>query len=355
MTAVETYSRGMRQRLGIADALVKSPDILILDEPTTSIDPLGVVEILDLLRSLVNERGLAILLSSHLLTQVQSVCDRIGIFAAGRLVGEGTVDPPRQPVRRRRRRRIEVGLELPTPADRARAEKVLARSARRSTAVHAAGRSVRRMAAHRPAGDRGASRPPGDPGRRGRARAAPQLPSARSSRRSTTSTAPRCSGAASPTSRSVAARRAPAGGPRHERDRRPRRPRLRPSATEQAELRKLPGRLADHRRQGIRATTSLSVRFLVAAGRPRPGRRHPALLRVRPDPQRRPVGDERAGGLPRCCSRSAHRTSTSCASTPSWGSWRRCSAWRSPSMRSTANEPRARCPGSCPSRSTATT
>jgi ABC-2 type transport system ATP-binding protein len=88
---VETYSRGMRQRLGIADALVKSPDLLILDEPTTSIDPLGVVEILDLLRRLVDERGLAILLSSHLLTQVQSVCDRIGIFASGRLIGQGTV------------------------------------------------------------------------------------------------------------------------------------------------------------------------------------------------------------------------------------------------------------------------
>ena len=81
----------MKQRLGIADALVKAPDILILDEPTTSIDPLGVVEILDLLRALVQERGLAILLSSHLLTQVQSVCDRIGIFAAGRMVGEGTI------------------------------------------------------------------------------------------------------------------------------------------------------------------------------------------------------------------------------------------------------------------------
>jgi ABC-2 type transport system ATP-binding protein len=89
---VDTYSRGMRQRLGIADALVKTPDVLILDEPTTAIDPLGVVEILDLLRRLVSERGLAILLSSHLLTQVQSVCDRIGIFAAGKLVGQGTVD-----------------------------------------------------------------------------------------------------------------------------------------------------------------------------------------------------------------------------------------------------------------------
>ncbi|HEX6868448.1 MAG TPA: ABC transporter ATP-binding protein [Candidatus Limnocylindrales bacterium] len=89
---VETYSRGMLQRLGIADALVKDPDVLILDEPTTAIDPLGVVEILDLLRRLVRERGMAILLSSHLLNQVQSVCDRIGIFAAGRLIGQGTMD-----------------------------------------------------------------------------------------------------------------------------------------------------------------------------------------------------------------------------------------------------------------------
>jgi ABC-2 type transport system ATP-binding protein len=120
---VETYSRGMRQRLGIADALVKSPDLLILDEPTTAIDPLGVVEILDLLRRLVNERGLAILLSSHLLTQVQSVCDRIGIFAAGRLVGQGTVDELAATFGDGTAT-IEVGLELPTPADAVRAEAV---------------------------------------------------------------------------------------------------------------------------------------------------------------------------------------------------------------------------------------
>jgi ABC-2 type transport system ATP-binding protein len=89
---VGTYSRGMRQRLGIADALVKDPDILILDEPTTAIDPIGVQEILELLGVLSRERGLTILLSSHLLSQVQSVCDRVGIFAAGRLIGQGTVD-----------------------------------------------------------------------------------------------------------------------------------------------------------------------------------------------------------------------------------------------------------------------
>jgi ABC-2 type transport system ATP-binding protein len=91
-TRTDTYSRGMLQRLGIADALVKDPAILILDEPTTAIDPIGVVEILDLLRRLVREQGLAVLLSSHLLGQVQSVCDRIGIFAAGQLIGRGSLD-----------------------------------------------------------------------------------------------------------------------------------------------------------------------------------------------------------------------------------------------------------------------
>ena len=118
---VDNYSRGMRQRLGIADALVKSPDLLILDEPTTSIDPLGVVEILDLLRRLVHERGLTIMLSSHLLTQVQSVCDRIGIFASGRMVGEGTVDELAAAFGDGTAV-IEVGLELPTTADMERAD-----------------------------------------------------------------------------------------------------------------------------------------------------------------------------------------------------------------------------------------
>ena len=88
---VDTYSRGMRQRLGIADALVKDPRILILDEPTIAIDPIGVAEILALVRRLVDERGLALLLASHLLDQVQSVCDRVGIFSAGRLIGQGTI------------------------------------------------------------------------------------------------------------------------------------------------------------------------------------------------------------------------------------------------------------------------
>ena len=121
---VEQYSRGMRQRLGIADALVKSPDLLILDEPTTSIDPLGVVEILELLRRLVDQRGLSIMLSSHLLSQVQSVCDRIGIFNAGRMIGVGTVDELAKQFGDGTAA-IEVGLELPTAADVERASSTL--------------------------------------------------------------------------------------------------------------------------------------------------------------------------------------------------------------------------------------
>ena len=122
---VETYSRGMLQRLGIADALVKDPDVLILDEPTTAIDPLGVVEVLDLLRSLVRERGMAILLSSHLLNQVQNVCDRIGIFAAGRLIGQGTM---RDLAARfgDGRAHLEVGLDLSEPDEIERAQALFA-------------------------------------------------------------------------------------------------------------------------------------------------------------------------------------------------------------------------------------
>lgn len=89
--AVETYSRGMRQRLGLADVLVKDPSIVVLDEPTTAIDPAGVVEVLEMVRGLARD-GAAVLLASHLLHQVQQVCDRVGIFVAGKLVANGPMD-----------------------------------------------------------------------------------------------------------------------------------------------------------------------------------------------------------------------------------------------------------------------
>jgi ABC-2 type transport system ATP-binding protein len=89
---VGEFSRGMRQRLGVADALVKQPSILILDEPTVNIDPEGVRELLLLVERLRSDHGVTVVLSSHLLHQVQQVCDRIGIFVAGQLRACGTVD-----------------------------------------------------------------------------------------------------------------------------------------------------------------------------------------------------------------------------------------------------------------------
>lgn len=87
------YSRGMKQRLGLADALVKTPSVLILDEPTTAIDPEGVADILALIRRLALEDRVTILLSSHLLHQVQEVCDRVAIFVEGKVVAQG---PPHE-------------------------------------------------------------------------------------------------------------------------------------------------------------------------------------------------------------------------------------------------------------------
>jgi ABC-2 type transport system ATP-binding protein len=83
------YSRGMRQRLGLADVLIKRPEVIILDEPTLGIDPRGVREFLDLIVRLSREEGITVLLSSHHLHQVQQICDRVGIFVGGRLLAEG--------------------------------------------------------------------------------------------------------------------------------------------------------------------------------------------------------------------------------------------------------------------------
>jgi ABC-2 type transport system ATP-binding protein len=77
---VSTFSRGMRQRLGLADVLIKRPQLIIMDEPTQGLDPELAREFLDLIRSL-KEEGITILLSSHLLPQVQVICDRVGLFS----------------------------------------------------------------------------------------------------------------------------------------------------------------------------------------------------------------------------------------------------------------------------------
>ncbi len=83
-----TYSKGMLQRIGLAQAIIHEPKILVLDEPTAAVDPAGSRDIQNLITSL-KERGVTILLSSHLLTQVQEVCDRVGILHRGRLLREG--------------------------------------------------------------------------------------------------------------------------------------------------------------------------------------------------------------------------------------------------------------------------
>lgn len=87
---VGTFSRGMRQRLGLADVLIKRPRLIIMDEPTQGLDPELAREFLDLIRDLKHE-GITILLSSHLLHQVQEICDRVGLFSHGRMVLQGTV------------------------------------------------------------------------------------------------------------------------------------------------------------------------------------------------------------------------------------------------------------------------
>ena len=87
-----TYSRGMRQRLGIADVLMKDPGVVIMDEPTLGIDPEGMRELMDLIRALAVEEGRTILISSHQLYQIQQICDRVGLFVNGRLIACGRID-----------------------------------------------------------------------------------------------------------------------------------------------------------------------------------------------------------------------------------------------------------------------
>ena len=85
-----TYSLGMKQRLGVAAALLKDPELLILDEPTNGLDPAGMAEMRTFIRGLGRGRR-TVLLSSHLMTEVEQICDRVGVIRGGSLVGEGTV------------------------------------------------------------------------------------------------------------------------------------------------------------------------------------------------------------------------------------------------------------------------
>jgi ABC-2 type transport system ATP-binding protein len=88
---LKTYSKGMLQRIGLAQALINDPKLVVLDEPTAGVDPVGSRDICNLIIAL-KRRGIAVLLSSHLLTQVQEICDRVGILARGTLVREGRLE-----------------------------------------------------------------------------------------------------------------------------------------------------------------------------------------------------------------------------------------------------------------------
>ncbi len=90
------YSLGMKQRLGVAAALLKSPELLILDEPTNGLDPQGIAEMRTLVRS-IGQGSRTVLLSSHLLGEVEQICDRVGIIRSGQLVAEGTIAELRGP------------------------------------------------------------------------------------------------------------------------------------------------------------------------------------------------------------------------------------------------------------------
>jgi ABC-2 type transport system ATP-binding protein len=89
---VGAYSRGMKQRLGVAEVLLKDPKVLFLDEPTLGLDPDGAIRLIELIQSLSRERGMTVLLSSHHLHQVQKISHRVGIMIRGRMVAEGTID-----------------------------------------------------------------------------------------------------------------------------------------------------------------------------------------------------------------------------------------------------------------------
>lgn len=89
---VKAYSLGMKQRLSLAFALVKKPKILLLDEPTNGLDPAGIHEIRELIVELAKEKGLTVFISSHILTEIEHIADRVGIINHGRLVYEGEIE-----------------------------------------------------------------------------------------------------------------------------------------------------------------------------------------------------------------------------------------------------------------------
>jgi ABC-2 type transport system ATP-binding protein len=115
---VGTYSRGMRQRLGIARALVNEPDVVFLDEPTLGLDPAGQRQVLALIRGIARERGATVLLSTHVLAEVEEVCTRVLILNRGRVAADGTVAEVARQAAAPRSARLRVGAERVADARR---------------------------------------------------------------------------------------------------------------------------------------------------------------------------------------------------------------------------------------------
>lgn len=89
---VKTYSLGMKQRLGLAQSMVHKPRVLILDEPTNGLDPAGIKEMRDILRNLAHKENVAVFVSSHMLSEMEHMCDRVGIINNGKLIGVKKID-----------------------------------------------------------------------------------------------------------------------------------------------------------------------------------------------------------------------------------------------------------------------
>ncbi|RSM85510.1 ABC transporter ATP-binding protein [Kibdelosporangium aridum] len=118
---IGTYSRGMRQRLGIARSLINDPVVVLLDEPTLGLDPAGQKQILAIVRQIASERSATVVLSTHTLPEVEQVCSSVLILANGRVLVSGTVDEVTRAVAVQRSGRLRVPLE-----DMARARETLA-------------------------------------------------------------------------------------------------------------------------------------------------------------------------------------------------------------------------------------
>ncbi len=113
---VGEFSRGMKQRLAIADMLIKTPKVAILDEPTSGIDPEGIIHMLDLIAKIAKENKMTIIMSSHQLHQVQRICNRVGMLSKGRLVAEGLLDQMGRDALGSGRFNIEIKLTETTSA-----------------------------------------------------------------------------------------------------------------------------------------------------------------------------------------------------------------------------------------------